>query len=180
RGTFVRSATLVAGTRELTSFTQEMGNIGVVAGSRLLDCSLTTANAAAAGALEIEEGDPIVRIRRLRLGNNEPIGIQTAQLSAARVPGFLDAGLLKGSLYEALERQYGIVPVEARENYRVGAVSVADAELLDLPAGSPAFVVERITIDERGPFEFTVSVMRGDRYEIRSTLRAGRLPNTRS
>jgi GntR family transcriptional regulator len=75
RGTFVRSATLVAGTRELTSFTQEMGNIGVVAGSRLLDCSLTTANAAAAGALEIEEGDPIVRIRRLRLGNNEPIGI---------------------------------------------------------------------------------------------------------
>ncbi|TIT87676.1 MAG: GntR family transcriptional regulator, partial [Mesorhizobium sp.] len=160
RGTFVRSTTLVAGTRELTSFTQEMGNIG-------------------AGALEIEEGDPIVRIRRLRLGNNEPIGIQTAQLAAARVPGFLDAGLLKGSLYEALENQYGIVPVEARENYRVGAVSGADAELLDLPAGSPAFVVERITIDERGPFEFTVSVMRGDRYEIRSTLRAGR-PNTRS
>jgi GntR family transcriptional regulator len=59
-------------------------------------------------------------------------------------------------------------------------VTAADAELLDLPTGSPAFVVERITIDERGPFEFTVSVMRGDRYEIRSTLRAGRLPSTRS
>ena len=177
RGTFVRSTTLVAGTRELTSFTQEMGNMGVVAGSRLLDCSLTTANAAAAGALEIEEGDPVVRIRRLRLGNNEPIGIQTAQLSAVRVPGFLDAGLLQGSLYEALERHYGIVPVAARENYRVGAVGAADAELLDLPVGSPAFVVERITTDERGPFEFTVSIMRGDRYEIRSTLRAGRVPS---
>ena len=174
RGTFVRSTTLVAGTRELTSFTQEMAHLGLVVGSRLLDCSLTTANAAAAAALEIDEGDPVVRIRRLRLGNDAPIGIQTAQLSTARAPGFLNSGSLQGSLYEALEKRYGIVPVEAREIYRVAAIGAEDAELLDLAEGSPAFVVERITTDERGPFEFTVSVMRGDRYEIRSTLRAGR------
>ena len=88
RGTFVRSTTLVAGTRELTSFTQEMSHLGLVVGSRLLDCSLTTANAATAAALEIDEGDPVVRIRRLRLGNDAPIGIQTAQLSTARAPAF--------------------------------------------------------------------------------------------
>lgn len=181
RGTFVRSTTLVAGTRELTSFTQEMSHLGVVAGSRLLDCSLTTANAAAAAALEIDEGDPVVRIRRLRLGNDQPIGIQTAQLSGMRAPGFLDSGLFQGSLYEALEKRYGIVPAEASEVYRVASVGPEDAELLDLAPGHPAFVVERITTDERGPFEFTVSVMRGDRYEIRSTLRAGRpIPGERS
>jgi GntR family transcriptional regulator len=174
RGTFVRSTTLVAGTRELTSFTQEMGHLGVVVGSRLLDCSLTTANAATAAALEIEEGEPVVRIRRLRLGNEQPIGIQTATLSGARVPGFLDSGLLQGSLYEALEKRYGIVPVEAREVYRVAATGAEDADLLDLTAGSPAFVVERITTDERGPFELTHSIMRGDRYEIRATLRPSR------
>ncbi|WP_217579126.1 UTRA domain-containing protein, partial [Mesorhizobium sp. GbtcB19] len=76
----------------------------VAPGSRQPDRSLPTAYTGAAGALENEEGDPNVRIRRLRPGNNEPIGIQTAQLSAAGVPGFPDAGLLKGSLYEALER----------------------------------------------------------------------------
>jgi len=174
RGTFVRSTTLVAGTRELTSFTQEMGHLGIVAGSRLLDCSLTTANAATAAALDIEEGDPVVRIRRLRLGNDAPIGIQTAQLSAARAPGFLDSGSLQGSLYEALEKRYGIVPAEASEVYRVAAIGPEDADLLDLAPGSPAFVVERVTTDDHGPFEFTVSIMRGDRYEIRSTLRPGR------
>ena len=42
---------------------------------------------------------------------------------------------------------------------------------VDIAAGSPAFIVERIAIDARGPFEFTLSTMRGDRYEIRSTLR---------
>lgn len=175
RGTFVRSTTLVAGTRELTSFTQEMKHMGVQATSSLLECSLTTAGPEAAAALEIDEGDPIVRIRRLRLGNGQPIGIQTAQLSAARVPGFLDAGLPQGSLYEALERGYGIVASAAREVYRVAVVNAEDAALLGLSAGGAAFVVERITTDERGPFEFTVSVMRGDRYEIRSTLRAGRV-----
>ena len=177
RGTFVRSTTLVAGTRELTSFTQEMHNIGVSVGSRILDCGLMKADAATAAALQIEEGDPVVRIRRLRLGNDEPIGIQTAQLSGARVPGFLDSGLFQGSLYEALEHLYGIVPVEAQESYRVGTVPEEDAELLDLAAGTPAFIVERITTDQRGPFEYTVSIMRGDRYEIRSTLRAGRVPS---
>ncbi|MFI0843027.1 GntR family transcriptional regulator [Mesorhizobium sp. IMUNJ 23232] len=176
RGTFVRSTMLVAGTRELTSFTQEMGARGLTAGSRLLECGLARADAAAAAALEIEEGEQVIRIRRLRLGDNAPIGIQTAQLAASRAPDFLDLWTPQGSLYEALHRHYGLTPVEAGEVYRVAAVNAADAELLGLTPGDPAFVVERITSDERGPFEFTVSVMRGDRYEIRSTLRAGRVP----
>ena len=178
RGTFVRSTTLVAGTRELTSFTQEMGHLGLVVGSRLLDCSLTTANAATAAALEIDEGDPVVRIRRLRLGNDAPIGIQTAQLSTARVPGFLDSGCRKARSTKRWKSATASCRVEAREVYRVAAVGAEDAALLDLAEGSPAFVVERITTDERGPFEFTVSIMRGDRYEIRSTLAPAARPPT--
>ena len=75
-----------------------------------------------------------------------------------------------GSLYEMLKERYDLVPVEAHEVYRVGLVAAEDAELIGQPAGTPAFVVERIAFDGRGPFEFTVSTMRADRYEIRSTL----------
>jgi GntR family transcriptional regulator len=75
-----------------------------------------------------------------------------------------------GSLYETLRNRYGITPVEAREVYRVGLVSAEDADLIGQPAGTPAFVVERVAFDAHGPFEFTVSTMRADRYEIRSTL----------
>jgi len=62
------------------------------------------------------------------------------------------------------------VPVKANELYRVGTVSAEDAELIQLPVGTPAFVVERVTYSSMGPFEFTTSTMRADRYEIRSTL----------
>ena len=99
------------------------------------------------------------------------IGIQTAYLPAKRAPGLAGAGKPLVSLYATLRDQFGLVPQSALEVYRVGALSTQDAELLEVAAGSPAFIVQRTTSDARGPYEFTVSTMRGDRYEIRSRLR---------
>jgi GntR family transcriptional regulator len=172
RGTFVRSATVVAGLRGLTSFTTEMAALGLKVGSQLLDQEIVSATAIVAAALQIDEGDKVACIRRLRLGNEAPIGVQTAHLRLDRVPGLIDQDLSIGSLYGRLERDHGIQPLEATETYRVGAVGPADALLLGVVPGSAAFVVERVTVDARGPFEFTRSIMRGDRYEIRSILRA--------
>lgn len=170
RGTFVRNATVIAGVRGLTSFTQEMADRGLVVGSRVLDIVEVPASDEVADALEVPAGAPVCRIRRLRAGNNLPIGIQTAHLPASRVPGLsaFEGPLL--SLYDTLRTRFGIVPEEAREIYRVGTVSEADAALLELTPGSPVFIVHRIAADRGGPFEFTVSTMRGDRYEIRSKL----------
>jgi len=171
RGTFVRSATLVAGARGLTSFTDEMSNLGLAAGSRLLDQEVIAAFGDLAAALEIEEGASVLRIRRLRLGGDAPIGVQTAHLPLDRVAGLVGAGPLEGSLYAALETRCGLKAEEAREVYRVALVDEPEAALLGVASGSPVFVVERTTADARGIFEFTLSLMRGDRYEIRSTLR---------
>lgn len=171
RGTFVRSSTVIAGVRGLTSFTQEMAGLGLVVGSRVLEMARRPATTEIADALEIRAGDPVVVIRRLRSGNNQPIGIQTACLPAARVPDLAGRTEPIDSLYDLLRNRYDIAPKVAREIYRLGSVDdPADAALLELPPGSPAFVVQRITSDAAGPFEFTVSIMRGDRYEIRSKL----------
>lgn len=171
RGTFVRTSTVTAGVRGLTSFTQEMTDRGLVVGSRVLELVEQAASQEVASALEIVDGAPVVKIRRLRAGNNLPIGIQTAFIPAERVPGLAGLSQPIPSLYEVLRERFGITPQEAREIYGVGTVSVEDAALLEVEAGSPAFVVQRITSDSRGPFEYTVSTMRGDRYEIRSRLK---------
>lgn len=170
RGTFVRSATMVAGVRGLTSFTDEMHTLALLPGTRLLAAQIIAATEEVAEALEIAEGEMVVQLRRLRLGNGQPIGIQTTHLPANRVPGLFEAAPEVTSLYRWLQDHAGIVPAKAKEVYRVGAVAEADAADLDLPAGTPAFEVERITFDNRGPFEFAISTMRSDRYEIRSTL----------
>jgi GntR family transcriptional regulator len=171
RGTFVRSSTVIAGVRGLTSFTQEMANLGLVVGSRVLELDEVSASPEVANALEVQVGTPTVRLRRVRLGNKAPIGIQTVHMPLARVPGFADLAEPAASLYDTLRNRFGITPREAREVFRVGAIGAEEASLLEIAPGSPVFMVERITSDAIGPFEFTVSTMRGDRYEIRSKLR---------
>jgi GntR family transcriptional regulator len=170
RGTFVRSTTVIAGVRGLTSFTDEMKTMALTAGTRLLDADRLPATEAMAEALEITIGDPVVRIRRLRLGNGMPIGIQNSHLPEARVPGLFDDAKSVTSLYGWLKEHCGIAPVKAKEVYRVGRVAEADAALIQQISGTPAFEVERIAYDVRGPFEYTLSTMRADRYEIRSVL----------
>ncbi|HWK65337.1 MAG TPA: GntR family transcriptional regulator [Rhizobiaceae bacterium] len=171
RGTFVRSSTVIAGVRGLTSFTQEMANLGLVVGSRVLELGEVSATPDVANALEIQVGTPTVMLRRVRLGNKAPIGIQTVYMPLSRVPGFVELAEPAASLYDTLRNRFGITPREAREVFRVGAIGTGDAGLLDIAPGSPVFIVERITSDGAGPFEYTVSTMRGDRYEIRSKLR---------
>jgi GntR family transcriptional regulator len=170
RGTFVRSATVIAGVRGLTSFTDEMRELALAAGTRLLDAQRIAANEAIADALEVPVGEPIVQLRRLRLGNGLPIGIQTTHLPAARVAGLYESASEVQSLYGWLREHCGIVPLKAKEVYRVGRVAAVDAEFIQLAAGTPAFEVERIAYDSKGPFEYALSTMRADRYEIRSTL----------
>ena len=170
RGTFVRSATVVAGVRGLTSFTEEMQTLALSPGTRLLEAHRIAATQEIADALEIGPGEAVVQLRRLRLGNGMPIGIQTTHLPDARVPGLYENAADVQSLYGWLKEHCAIAPVKAKEVYRVGRVAEADAEFIQLAAGTPAFEVERIAYDSRGPFEYALSTMRADRYEIRSTL----------
>ncbi len=170
RGTFVRAATMVAGARGLTSFTEEMKTLALSPSTILLEARRIGADQDIADALEIAPGDAVVQLRRLRLGNGLPIGIQTAHLPEARVPGLFEAAATVQSLYGWLKENCGITPVKAKEVYRVRQVAEADADLIQQAAGTPAFEVERVAYDRSGPFEFAISTMRADRYEIRSTL----------
>lgn len=170
RGTFVRRSRIVAGVRGLTSFTDEMANLGETASTRHTRADLVDADEEVIAALGLEPGDPVVSLRRVRLGDGKPIGVQMAFLPLARVPGILPVKGEVASLYALLRERWGIEPREAEETYRVGTVEPGDAEDLDVPAGTPAFKVRRRTSDAQGPFEYVQSTMRADRYEIRSKL----------
>ncbi|TYB83513.1 GntR family transcriptional regulator [Maritimibacter fusiformis] len=170
RGTFVRRSTIVAGIRGLTSFTEEMAYLGDKVGTRGTSAVEMPAEDDIAEALALKPGEPVIKLRRVRLANGNPIGVQTAYLPAHRVPGFLP---LKGeltSLYDFLREGWGIAPQSAEELYRAGTVSAEDAADLAVAPGSPAFEVRRTTSDAHGPFEHVESTMRADRYEIRSKL----------
>lgn len=172
RGTFVRDTSLTAGARGVTSFTAELRELGLTAGSRVLERTVVSAGAAGvADALRVDPETELLRLRRLRTGGGRPIGVQTTLLTLSRFPGLDRLDIEDRSLYATLREVYGLVPVEAVETFTVAGVPSADAAIMDVRAGSHAFRVERLTLDAHGPFEHTTSVMRGDRYRVRLVLR---------
>ena len=167
RGTFVSRPKLSQGPRELTGFTEEMRRHNLTAHSRVLHQSIREAEEATAAALQIAIGDPVFVLTRLRLANDEPMGVQTSHIPAALVPGLVDERLETGSLYEILQARYGLHPAKAHETHFALLTPPEHAVLLGIAPGSPALGAERIAYLPGGaPFEFVQSIMRGDRYRI--------------
>lgn len=165
RGTFVARRKFDEGPRELTSFTEEMRRHDLAAQSRVLAQFVVAADARVAEALLLPLHSAVFVLKRVRLAGGEPMSVQTAHIPAAFVPGL--AVTEEVSLYDVLQSRYHLYPARARETYYAAAAEPATAELLGIPAGSPVFSVERVTLltNER-PFEFVQSVVRGDRYTI--------------
>ena len=172
-GTFVRGTTITVGLRGLSSFTEEMAALGVKTGGRVLAKKVVAATTEQAAALNVSEGSSLLELRRLRTGDGVPVGVQTAYLPLVRFPRIDEQDFEGVSMYALLESTYGLQLLEAIETFRMGKVAAADARLLGVTPLSWAFVVERRTLDRQGPFEFVISVMRADRYQIRLRLARG-------
>lgn len=167
RGTFVQRPPLEEGPRELTSFTSEMRGHGMSASSRVLQHGVMPAPLDVADALLIARAAPVFRLRRLRLAEGEPMGLQTSFIPLLLAPGIEALSFENASLYEILATHYALHAATARETHRAVRVGREEAGLLRIPAGSPALAAERLTrLHDARPLEFVQSIMRGDRYKI--------------
>jgi GntR family transcriptional regulator len=167
RGTFVQKPSLEEGPRKLTGFTAEMRDHGLVATSQVLDKGIIPAPSDVAAKLAIGPNEPVFCLRRLRLADGTPVGVQTAYLPMAMVPGIDQVNFTDRSLYGLLESRYDLHPVGATETLIAVVVNGDDANLLRVPPGSPALAAERTTYLPHGQrLEYAQSIMRGDRYKV--------------
>ena len=136
---------------------------GFTAGSRVLRVSVTTAGLDAAAALSIDEDDLVVDLVRIRLADGVPISLERAVFPAEMVPGLPERELV-GSLYELLEREYGIRPVEAIECIEVVEAGVYEASILGISPNQPLMSITRTTRDAHDvAFEYSHDLFRADR-----------------
>lgn len=167
RGTFVCAPPLEQGPRELTSFSEEMRKRGLQPSSVVLERDLVPAGPTVAGKLRLRESEPVFRLKRVRLADGVPMGIQTAYVPSYLVPGIMEEDLAAGSLYEILGRKYGLIPARARETHSARLVAPEEARCLAAAEGSPVLAAERVSFLPDGrPLELVYSVMRADRYQI--------------
>lgn len=165
-GTFVAESKLEQDRTTLAGFSEQLRRHGMVAGARVLSATARTAGPAVAAALELAEGDPVAEIRRVRLGNGQPIAVEHSVFPAALCPGLLQCQL-DGSLYDLLDEKYQLRPYRARESLEPVTADTREADVLQVHEGDPLMLVERIAYVRDGrPVEYAHDLFRGDRTRI--------------
>jgi GntR family transcriptional regulator len=155
----------------LTSFTEDMRARGMTPGSVVRGQAIVPASEVVARHLALVPGTPVVHLERVRTADGEPMALERTHLPAQRLPGLEDADLTDASLYELLERKWGVRVAEADQWASVVRVSEEEAALLHVSAEQPALLFQRVTRDPAGtPVEYVRSLYRGDRYEVHTRL----------
>jgi GntR family transcriptional regulator len=155
----------------LTSFTEDMRARGMNPGSVVRSQAVVPASEVVARHLALVPGTPVVHMERVRTADGEPMALERTHLPAQRLPGLEDADLTDASLYELMERTWGVRVAEADQWASVVRVTDEEAALLHVSAEQPALLFQRVTRDPAGtPVEYVRSLYRGDRYEVHTRL----------
>jgi len=167
RGTFVSPQKLQKKMLELTSFSEDLLRKGIQPNQIIRSICQVVPNDKILSRLELPQESIVLRIERIRLGNDIPIGLQTSYVVLGDDQQ-IDEDDLKhyGSLYRVLEEKLNIIPTEADETLEVTLSTPEEAALLQIKAGAPLLLNERLTYDQnRKPVEFVKILYRGDKYQ---------------
>ena len=165
-GTFIAPAKVERDLSRIVGVPMLLRDQGFTAGSRVISVRVMTAGPDAVEALGIDAQDFVIDLVRIRLADGVPISLEHAVFPAAFMPG-LPERELGGSIYELLDREYGIRPEEALEHIEVVAARPDEASILSIEPGAPLIAITRTTRDAEGvAFEYSHDLFRADRTRI--------------
>ncbi|GHF73855.1 GntR family transcriptional regulator [Amycolatopsis bartoniae] len=170
KGTFAAEPKL-AQRLQLSSYTEDMRAQGREPSSKLIEIEELPSEPEMSKLLGIRSGAKILRMRRLRLADGEPMALETTHLPLSRFRGLRKHISGGGSLYAVLREQFGVQMERAEETIETSLAGPVEAELLGADVGMPVLLLSRHSFGSDGkPVEFVRSIYRGDRYKFVTTL----------
>jgi len=164
RGTFVRELPIEQELPQLLSWSNQMREKGMQPSSSHCEINVVEPTKEFASLLSMKSGEKLVRIRRLRLANGEPICIMDNYIPEIKVPGLIQEGLVNDSLYATLPK-YEIKATQAEDRVEARLATDKEAKLLNIHKGSPLIQVIRLTLDSNNnPLYIAVVANRADKF----------------
>jgi len=165
-------------------FSQKIREMGRLPGSKLLKFSVHEGDEKICEKLNLNPGDPVLEIQRLRTISDIPVCIETNYIPAQKVPDLYYEELLQSnaSLYELLEKKYGIrMGSTGYEILQISYATQSEAKALHIQTMDPVLLFRCIILDQSGcPFEYLVSVNHPDYIVFESSGNTNSLLNLRS
>ncbi len=142
-GWFVPAETVRQPLARLATIEAQLEAEGRHSERRILDFAFIDAPARVRTILDT---DKVLRVRRVNLADGEPFARVTVWCPEALGSGVTRAQVQEHSFYELLPVEF----VGATQTIGADAASAEDADLLQIPVGSPVLVCERVTSDSDG------------------------------
>lgn len=169
-GTFVSSRVMKQKLLKFYSFTEEAKKQGKTPSSKILSFKEKKADEKICKELNINKDDKVYELQRLRLADDEVVMYEKTYLLEKKMQGLSKNILLENPLYDILQNRYNISFTKATERFSVLLADEKIAEILTIPQGSPIIRLQRWTYAGMEIIEYTVSLVRGDRFEFEVEL----------
>lgn len=170
KGIFVASSKLKVDLPNLLSFSEEMRKRGMQPGTQLLDVETVEASHAVHEALDLPASHKALVVRRIRLGDEQPIVFSESYIPIQL--GLTEDDDFKGSLYELIQTKSGMAVDSARHTIE-GALATGEiATYLHVDEGFPVLRFRRIGYDASGrPIVYETGMARADKYSYEIQLK---------
>lgn len=170
-GTFITQPRVECDMTGLPGFTEQLRRANLRPGAHVLLARTEVVEPRQRAALELEPQERVHHVVRIRTANGLPMSIERAWYPERFFADLLEQSL-GGSIYEVMDRCYGLRTHTAVEYLESISASDDDAQYLDIDQGAPLTQIERTAFSAAGqPLEFARDVYRPDR--VRLLVRTG-------
>lgn len=146
---------------------------GSYTSSKVLFQNIEPASLEVAAKLELEKGDYVFRLERLRYINGKVYSLANAYLPYALCSGLLEKDFTNRSLYRTLA-EYGIYPSYANKVIEISKAEEYEALHLGIQVGDPITVTYTVTFDENDRIlEYVISKSLAYKTRIELTVSTG-------
>lgn len=169
-GTFVSSRVLKQKLLKFYSFTEEMKKQGKTPESKILSFKEKIAGEKIAQELNLDKEEKIFELVRLRLADKDIYMYEKTCLPVKKLLNFSKKDILNTPLYDVLQKKYNIIFSKATERFSVLSADKKISEVLEIDEKSPIIKLQRWTYTGIEKIEYTVSFLRGDKFEFEVEL----------
>jgi GntR family transcriptional regulator len=185
RGTFVSSRTLEQPLADrLIAFSEDLIDKGIPYLTHVIDQQLVVPERAIASLMLLQEGEPVLHLKRARSIHGTPIVVLDNYVSTRRCPGIEQIDFRTERLFQMLEGRYGLELGWGWRTFQAKAAPDPIARLLGDEPNAPVMYMEQLVYLKSGePIEYSNIWLRGESFRLSAIVKrdqASSLPNSLS
>lgn len=171
KGTFIIQKKVLRSLRKIVSFTENMKKQDIIPSTKMLEKEILSDYTEYHKKLQLLPGDKILKLKRIKFGNNIPLAIDYRYINLRYCPDIYDKDL-NSSLYQLYD-QYNIKIAHSRQYLELAFIDDKNAKLLNCNPGDPVIYIEGLlSLENYEPIEYEENLWNGRifRFQFEASL----------